>query len=95
MSLKIYFSFLLDRIDVCTFDIIQFENVSLSGIENDFQRSHKTCPINTLASLQDFFKMLLQFPCANYLLRYDPKYREKLMVYREATDRFVVYFGYD
>lgn len=68
------------RIDVTTFTEQKQEIVTLEEIELQLSKEHSMSVSKIMGGIGAFLELLLKVPVGNYMLRYMPKYKDKLML---------------
>ncbi|XP_055852383.1 little elongation complex subunit 2 [Episyrphus balteatus] len=73
------------RINASTFKTVLQENLHLEEIELELERRYKVRIPRLLGSLGDFLGLLSNVGPGRYLLRYNSRFQDKLMLYSEVT----------
>ncbi|XP_055905845.1 little elongation complex subunit 2 [Eupeodes corollae] len=74
------------RINASTFKTVLQENLHLEDVELELERRYKVKTSRLLGSLGEFLGLLSNVGPGRYLLRYNPRFQEKLMLYAEVND---------
>ncbi|CAD7087826.1 unnamed protein product [Hermetia illucens] len=77
------------RLDAHDSKLIAIQNLDLNDIEAELKRLYNTSPEDMLSPLFSMLTLIQNFPVGDYLLKFNPKFSDKLMVYSKASTNSV------
>lgn len=76
------------RLDAHDSKLIAIQNLDLNDIEAELKRLYNTSPEDMLSPLFSMLTLIQNFPVGDYLLKFNPKFSDKLMVYSKASTKY-------
>ncbi|XP_075148706.1 little elongation complex subunit 2 [Haematobia irritans] len=74
------------RLDINNFQTLLEENQTLLKLEQQLSTTYHIVISQLLSNLDEFLRLLLTMPCGPYMLRYNSKYRDKMMLCKPSKE---------